>query len=85
MSFVLLIHRPASHEEIPLRISITVGTKTFFPPADTGNCRVRFRRSYVGLLQDLCGNTLDTRSIDTILNDLDAAGFKDVILITDSG
>jgi transposase len=31
------------------------------------------------------GNTPDSRSLETILHDLDHAGFKDVILITDRG
>lgn len=31
------------------------------------------------------GNTPDSRSLETILHDLDNAGFKDVILITDRG
>ncbi len=31
------------------------------------------------------GNTPDSRSLETILHDLDAAGFKDVVLITDHG
>ena len=31
------------------------------------------------------GNTPDSRSLETILHDLDAAGFKDVVLITDRG
>ena len=33
----------------------------------------------------LAGNTPDSRSLETILHDLDHAGFKDVILITDRG
>lgn len=86
MSFVLLIRRAAArggdsladihygrnkdHLSLPQTLEVVVYTLDGHMPV---------------YYTTFAGNTPDSRSLETILHDLDAAGFKNVILISDRG
>ena len=66
------IHYGRSKDKLPLPQTMEVVVYTL-----NGHMPVYYRT--------LPGNTPDSRSLETILQDLKAAGFKDVVLITDRG
>lgn len=66
------IHRGKNKEHLPLEQTLEVVVYTL-----DSHMPVYYRT--------FAGNTPDSRSLDTILHDLDQAGFRDIVLITDRG